>query len=239
MDFCYVWLRKLVGAEAEGFDRELTRSLDELTGNFTEARDLKHFTDGLSLVYRSMARALKPGAPLAFTFHHNRIESYHAIGVAILDAGLACSTTLPCPAEMGGSIHIHGTSSSIVDTIFVCRFTGNTRKRLLFENGEQLLEIVKQDLHQLRVAGVRPTLGDIRCITFGHMTWMAVWRLRKLWEADISTDSRLRLFAEEMKRVADAGAVINELGAIYPLHRSGFAEEDRIFELDAEDDVPF
>ena len=128
MDFCYVWLRRIVGTESEGFDRESTRSPDELTGNFTEARDLAHFTDGLSTVYTSMARALKRRAPLAFTFHHNRVESYHAVGVAILDAGLTCSTTLPCPAEMGGSIHIHGTRSSIVDTIFVCRCTGRTKK---------------------------------------------------------------------------------------------------------------
>ena len=33
MDFCYVWLRRLIGDEAEGFDRASTRSPDELTGN--------------------------------------------------------------------------------------------------------------------------------------------------------------------------------------------------------------
>jgi hypothetical protein len=59
---------------------------------------------------------LKPGAPLAFTFHHNELEAYQSIGVAI-----TCTQALPCPAEMGGSIHIHGTGSSIVDTVFVCR----------------------------------------------------------------------------------------------------------------------
>jgi putative DNA methylase len=128
MDFCYVWLRRLVGTEAEGFDRDSTRSLNELTGNFTQARGLNHFAEGLSAVYQRMARALKPGAPMAFTFHHNRLEVYHAVGVALLDSGLVCSTTLPCPAEMGGSIHIHGTRSSIVDTVFVCRATGSTKK---------------------------------------------------------------------------------------------------------------
>ena len=69
-----------------------------------------------------MARALKPGAPLAFTFHHNKLEAYVAVGIAILDAGLVCSASLPCPAEMGGSIHIHGTSSSIIDTVFVVSY---------------------------------------------------------------------------------------------------------------------
>jgi putative DNA methylase len=35
MDFCYVWLKQLVRADAEGFDRPSTRSADELTGNTT------------------------------------------------------------------------------------------------------------------------------------------------------------------------------------------------------------
>jgi len=239
MDFCYVWLRRLVGKDAEGFDRESTRSLDELTGNFTEARDLNHFTEGLSIVFKAMARALKRGAPLAFTFHHNRIESYHSVGVAILDAGLACSVTLPCPAEMGGSIHIHGTNSSIVDTIFVCRFTGRTRKRFLFEGSEQLRKIVREDVERLRAAGIEPSLGDIRCITFGHLTRMAVWRLRQNWEPNLPTNERRKQFATEMTRLADAGAVIREVGAPFPSHRMGFSEEVRLFELDIEDAVSF
>jgi putative DNA methylase len=62
MDFCYVWLRRLVGKEAEGFHRESTRAVEELTANVTEGRGIEHFTEGLSAVYSNMARALKPGA---------------------------------------------------------------------------------------------------------------------------------------------------------------------------------
>jgi len=58
---------------------------------------LTHFTEGLASVYTAMARGLKPGAPLAFTYHHNKLEAYQSIGVAILDAGLTCSASLPCP----------------------------------------------------------------------------------------------------------------------------------------------
>ena len=134
MDFCYVWLRRLVRNEAEGFDRPSTRSPDELTGNVTQNRGLVHFTEGLSEVYSHMAVALKPGAPLVFTYHHNKLDAYCAIGVAILDAGLVCSASLPCPAEMGGSIHIHGTASSIVDTVFVCRTSGMTPENLAVRN---------------------------------------------------------------------------------------------------------
>ena len=146
MDFCYVWLRHLVGNEAEGFDRESTRALEELTGNVTQSRGLEHFTEGLASVYSKMALALKPGAPLAFTYHHNKLEAYFAVGIAILDAGLTCSASLPCPAEMGGSIHIHGTGSSIIDTVFVCRNQGQHLRQWLFESPQQLLVIVANDL---------------------------------------------------------------------------------------------
>ena len=209
MDFCYAWLRRLVGHEAEGFDRESTRSADELTGNVTQSRGLAHFADGLSVVYRAMAQALKPGAPLAFTFHHNRIEAYHAVGVAILDAGLTCAATLPCPAEMGGSIHIHGTGSSIVDTVFVCRTFGCTRRSQIFESFDELAPIVRHELAQLRSAGVKPTAGDIRCIVFGHLTRIAIWRLRKDWHSGVATSRRLDRFAGVVAAFGDSRKLID------------------------------
>jgi putative DNA methylase len=211
MDFCYAWLRRLVRSDAEGFDRPTTHSVDELTGNITRSRGLHHFTDGLSAVYRSMAKALKLGAPLAFTFHHNRIEAYHSVGVAILDAGLTCSATIPCPAEMSGSIHIHGTSSSIVDTIFVCRSTGRTRKRQIFADLDELANIVREELSELSIAGMKPTAGDIRCIVFGHLTRMAIWKLREKWDATLPTQDRLDQVARMIAAFGDYTALIEEL----------------------------
>lgn len=211
MDFCYVWLRRLVGKEAEGFDRESTRSLDELTGNITQARGLEHFAKGLAAVYAAMAHALKPSAPLAFTFHHNHIEAYHAVGVAILDAGFTCYATLPCPAEMGGSIHIHGTGSSIVDTVFVCRSSGSSRPGQTFKDLTGLDGIVRAELTQLRSAGMKPTAGDIRCIVFGHITRMAVRRLRKSWNKELSTPQKLALFAQAVATFGDLKSLIDAL----------------------------
>ena len=216
MDFCYVWLRRLVGNEAEGFDRESTRSADELTGNATQGRGLDHFTEGLAAVYSRMARALKPGAPLAFTYHHNKLEAYSAIGVAILDAGLTCSASLPCPAEMAGSIHIHGTTSSIVDTVFVCRSGGTTPRRWLFDTPEQLATIVADDLAQLKEAGMAPTEGDTRCITLGHLTRMAIWNLRQNWNAVRSTQEKLAAFAEAVSTFGDPDHIMERAAAAPP-----------------------
>ena len=37
-----------------------------------------------------------------------------------------------------------------------------------------------RELAELRVAGMKPTAGDIRCIAFGHITRMAIWNLRPI-----------------------------------------------------------
>ncbi len=211
MDFCYVWLQRLVGKESEGFDRASTRALEELTANVTRGRDLEHFTDGLSAVYTNMAKALKPGCPLVFTYHHNTLDAYRAIGVAILDAGLVCYAGLPCPAEMGGSIHIHGTGSSIVDTVFVCRVEGNQVPKNLFHSTAELIPLVADDLDQLRAGGVKPTAGDIRCITFGHAVRMAVWKLHRQWQPGNATKEKLARFAEALASFGDLDSVIQKL----------------------------
>ena len=191
MDFCYVWVRKLVGQDLSAFSANSTRTQDELTSNVDMGRGLDHFTDGLSSVFQRMARALKPGSPLAFTYHHNNLEAYYPVAVAILDAGLTCSASLPCPAEMGASIHINGTGSSIIDTVFVCRQTGAMQRKWLADSPEKVARIVELDLELLRVGNVKPTSGDIRCITFGHLVRLAIWSLRLEWKKTEPTITRI------------------------------------------------
>ena len=217
MDFCYVWLRRLAGSSAEGFDRPSTRSPRELTGNVTQERGLEHFTEGLSTVWTRMARALKPGAPLAFTYHHNKLDAYCAVGVAILDAGLVCSASLPCPAEMGGSIHIHGTSSSIVDTVFVCRSSGAMPESWLFDTPEGLVEIVGEDLVHLASTGRTPTYGDTRCIVLGHLTRMAVWELRNAWDRSRPTAEKLANVRDRMTACGDPDRLARRVPPVDPV----------------------
>lgn len=207
MQFCYVWLRKLMGGEFPGLELDTTRHADELTGNATAERDIQHFAEGLAAVYKRMAAALKPGAPLVFTYHHNQQTAYLAAAMGILDAGLTCSASLPCPAEMGGSIHIHGTGSSIVDTVFVCRDRGTTPRAMLFENAEQLARLMTRELAELSAAGMKPTAGDIRCIAFGHITRMAIWKLRSEWDAARSTAAKL----ESIRLAMDGLATVDKV----------------------------
>ncbi|HID97168.1 MAG TPA: NAD-dependent epimerase/dehydratase family protein [Thermodesulfobacteriaceae bacterium] len=237
MDFCYVWLKRLVGQTSQAFEAVSTRNADELTGNVDMGRDLDHFTEGLSAVFRRMSKALKPGAPLAFTYHHNKIEAYYPVAVAILDAGLTCSASLPCPAEMGASIHINGTGSSIIDTVFVCRSTGIMQRKWLADSPDDVARIVKEDLAHLRAGNVKPTSSDIRCITFGHLIRLAIWSLRSEWDKNRPTASRLADVANWLQRFGGQDEVekfieINTTAATKDMPL--FAVHERVAEYGAE-----
>lgn len=199
MDFCYVWLRRLARHDPEQFAMESTRNSAELTGNDDMGRGLDHFAEGLSSVFRNMSHALKPGAPLAFTYHHNEIDAYLPVAVALLDSGLTCSGSLPCPAEMGASIHISGTGSSIIDTIFVCRSTGKVPRKWVVESTEAVAELVEEDLKLLARGNVKPTLGDARCITFGHLVRLAIWNLRATWDKTAPVNRRMCTVSDWLK----------------------------------------
>ena len=108
---------------------------------------------------------------------------------------------------MGGSIHIHGTASSIVDTVFVCRIGGITPSAWLFENPEQLAKLMAQELEELRKAGMKPTTGDTRCIAFGHITRMAVWRLRPDWNASLATTTKMNMIRAAMDALSTVDQV--------------------------------
>ncbi len=178
MDFCFAWLRQGLGPEFSEFRKKTTRASAELTGNVTLGRDLAQFTQGLSAVFRHYAAALRPGAPFVFTYHHNDPIAYVPLVVAILDAGLLCTATLPAPAEMGASLHIARTESSVLDSIFVCRAVD------VPEEDDDLSAALAKDIGALKAAGLKIRRGDVRCLLAGHVARLAVSRLRATWSAD-------------------------------------------------------
>lgn len=212
MDFCYVWLRRLIHREAKAFRKLTTRNPQELTGNQDMGRGLNQFAEGLSSVFQRMASALKLGAPLVFTYHHNDLVAYYPIAAAILDAGLICSASLPCPAEMGASIHINGTGSSIVDTVFVCRSTGTVPRKWVVDSIEGVADLVKEDLLKLRAGNVKPTSGDMRCIAYGHLVRLAIWNLRKAWDKNADINKRLSAISSWLLRFGGWSEIKKLLG---------------------------
>lgn len=242
MDFCYVWLRRLVGKTLPVFQAASTRNADELTGNITMDRGLQHFAAGLSEAFGRMAQALKASAPFVFTYHHNTLEAYYPIVVALLDAGLTCSASFPCPAEMGGSIHINKTGSSIMDTVFVCRVTGKVPRRWIVETSEGIAGLVREDMALLHSGEVLPTQGDIRCIIFGHMARLAVWHLRGIWNRHMSIAEKLAAAARTMQSNGGFQAIERYLGEDFvhapKLQRMQAQEDAAIYET-RDDDITF
>jgi len=206
MDFCYVWLRRIMNKEGF-FGGVSTRNAGELTGNINMSRGLEHFAEGLSAVFQKMAIALKPGAPLAFTYHHNKLDAYYPIAAAILDAGLTCSASLPCPGEMGASIHISGTDSSIIDTVFVCRSKGVTQRHLLADDRDSLAALVDDDVKRLRDGGVTVGVGDIKCMTRGHLIRLAIWHLHRNWDKSIPTAAKLSAVSKQIEKMGGQSAI--------------------------------
>jgi len=208
MDFCFAWLRLALAGEVAELDRKCSRSARELTGNATSGRDLAHFTEGISRVFRASARALRPGGPLVFTWHHNDAEAYAPLVVAILDAGLACTGALPAPAEMGASLHIHGTASSVLDTVFVCRKPRGPRRERKTKRGPArvgpatLRRWLARDRDALAAGGLDVREGDLRCLAFGHLARVAAAQLATGWDGSRATAARLDRARERLGGLA-------------------------------------
>jgi len=187
IDFCYVWLRRELRTDVPAFSSPTTRASGELTGNATLGRGLEHFTAGLSATFCAYAAALKPGAPFVFTYHHNEATAYVPLVVAILDAGLTCTATLPAVGEMHASLHIHGTASSILDSVFVCR------RGVVPSQAPALAEALEADARAMLAAGVPLAEGDLRCLAAGHAARLAITALAPKWNTDYPLVERMGL----------------------------------------------
>lgn len=185
MDFCYAWLRVGLADDHEDFSGASTRNPMELTGNVTLGRGLEHFTAGLSAVFAHYAAALKQGAPFVFTYHHNEPSAYRPLIVSILDAGLDCTATLPAAAEMSASLHISGTGSSILDSVFVCR------AGMVGTEPEDITDTLERDVRAMTDAGVKLSPGDLRCLLAGHIARLAINQLRPEWDKSASLGERM------------------------------------------------
>ena len=182
MDFCYVWLRRLVGNEAAGFDRASTRSSDELTGN-------RHGG--------SWFGAFRGGAVRGLFAHGRCLEIGRAAGVHLSSQQVGCVLRRR-DGDSGRGLGLHRLVSlsrrkwvapsiftaprrRLSDTVFVCRASEPAEAGWRVDSLEQLTAIVSDDLAALAATGRQATLGDTRCIVFGHLTRLAVKQLRRGW----------------------------------------------------------
>jgi adenine-specific DNA methylase len=216
MDFCHCWLRLLLNGEFKQFAETSTRSLRELTGNKTTGKDLAHFTEGLSAVFVRAARGLRPGGPLVFTYHHNDVRAYVPVVVALLDAGLTCTATLPCPAEMTASLHINGTRSSVMDSIIVARRLAELPKRLRL--GKSFLRRwLENDRKALAAGGVKTTQGDLYCLALGHLARVAVSSLQQEWDATKPVSVKMEAVKATLEKLVKTAELETLIGGVLSL----------------------
>lgn len=93
-DFFYAW----VGL-ALGDDRKTTRRNGEV-----QSADPEKYSQLLKEVFLEMARVLKPGAPLSFTFHHSSPYGWWAIAVALKESGFLVKRVFPVYGENVASV---------------------------------------------------------------------------------------------------------------------------------------
>ncbi|QQR90265.1 MAG: DNA methylase [Myxococcales bacterium] len=217
IDFCFAWLRQALLDEEESFVKKSTRSSDELTGNETLGRGIDHFAAGISEVFQHFAKALKPGGPFVFTYHHNDPTAYLPLVLAILDANLDCTATLPAAAEMTASLHIAGTGSSILDSVFVCRKPLAARRakarqvEMPLDVSNECRAALAADAAAMRSGGVKITVGDLRCLIAGHVARIAIRTLRPAWNREAPLPERLRTARqclEQITLMADVSSTV-------------------------------
>lgn len=221
MDFCYAWLKLGLHEEFPEFRRSSTRNASELTGNVSMGRGLDHFTEGLSAVFQHFSAALKPGAPFVFTYHHNDPIAYVPLIVAILDARLSCSATLPAAAEMSASLHISGTQSSVLDSVFVCRpRTGHSNGRSAPCLTSELTEVLGRDARDMRDAGLKISRGDLRCLAAGHIARISIEGLAAGWEKSAALAARMNQAEDRLRAITtevDLPSIIDTLLKTEPI----------------------
>lgn len=199
MDFLYAWLRRLM-PDTPYFAQPTSGSDDQVTGNVSGGVGIEEFSARMSGVYRQAARALKPGRLFAFTYHHNDLHSYAALIVAVLDAGLVPLTTLACPSEMRGSIHINAADSSRVDTVFVLR---KPPVEVVGDRDTPINERLTEHVKNLGDAGLTVTNGDRRCIRHGLLTEEVMRALAAEWDATLPVADRVRLAREALLALSE------------------------------------
>ena len=81
--------------------------------------------------------------------------------------------------------------------------SGEAPEDWLFDSAEKLIEIVRVDLGRLEIAGRAATYGDTRCIIFGHLTRIAIWQMRAIWDRFLPTAEKIAAFRNSMIRYGE------------------------------------
>jgi putative DNA methylase len=99
-------------------------------------------------------------------------------------------------------------------------------RSILAETVEQFANLVSLDIDKLRLGGLKPARGDLRCVTYGHLVRMTVWSLRGKWEAHLSAKQKLAVverYVASLPQPDEIEAAVS--GTEFPAQRFAVHEE--------------
>ena len=159
-DFFYYWLNQAL----EFSSKKTTRCVSEVQDTHPE-----RFTNKLTSVFAECNRILRDKGLFVFTYHHSRHEGWTSIHRAIRQAGLICTQVYPIKAEMSVSMPLQQAASPIhLDLIIVCRKDQNKTVNGQTNYSHHLaIEKAKEQVLNLKSAGIKMSLGDAKVILMG------------------------------------------------------------------------
>ena len=98
---------------------------------------------------------------------------------------------------MGASLHINGTGSSVLDSVFVCRRSAEVPKEVFAP--EEIGAALVNDCREMQAGGVRVSAGDARCLANGRLTQLAIAVLGEHWDSDRDIEERLARATEALE----------------------------------------
>jgi len=116
-EFFLPWLRDFGMVVDEGVDRVL---LDSLVSERGDDDSVATYTQGLQAAFGEVARVLKPGGLMVFSYRHILPEAWASLAEAVWPHPLRCTRVLPMPGEAGVGLHAHD-GAGLWDAVFVFR----------------------------------------------------------------------------------------------------------------------
>jgi hypothetical protein len=91
---------------------------------------------------------------------------------------------------------------------------------------------------------LEPSLGDARCLSFGHLVRLAIWQLRSAWQQDADTKDKMNRVRAMLQGICPldlvdrlAAQVLSSLSEVDLLAAMRVQEVSAFYDTD--DEIPF
>lgn len=105
------------------------------------------FARRLGRAFSNVRSALKPGAPMTFTYHSSHEDAWTALGRALEQSGFRVSAVFPLWADGRSGGHGHAGNCEW-DLVFVCRSAGSPTKAITVSREEWLRSLEDETIEE-------------------------------------------------------------------------------------------